>query len=517
MAGRGVGKGGWMRRVFPTAVVLAAALAAAVRAEDDADLRKQIETIKKDVEELRRERAATRPSPVLKSDTLLENKYGPNAAVSTKEGKLTVGGLLQVWFYSIQNDSLGWVDSDALHGQTWGSNETVDNDGYRIRRTRLMFTLDITENITAFVMINPAGEASSYPPLPSNQLHSGSVAYANAGFKGDQGIGSVRNAAVRDGTGSAGRDLEEAWIKYHGVVPHHEFQFGQIIRPIGEEGPRSSGLLDFVERAMINQNHSVMDIGGHVHGTWFDDRLQYWLGAYNGAGSAFQVRYNRADDNDAKDFLSRLLVRPVWKDEKWGSLELGYSLLYGVGGEAGGPQPDQPSVDGLNFPRTVHVNQHAWAAYFPGGPVKGWWLRGEWGQYRDRFRSGDVISDYPDLGSVTHPAPFSNDGWYFASGYKITDSIWNDEVPSWFKDVEFTFRYEVMRNLFFADLAHPERELDVFKTQVYTAGLNYYIKGHNAKIQINYNWVREEHPDSGLRQLREVDNDCLMTCFQVMW
>ena len=52
----------------------------------------------------------------------------------------------------------------------------------------------------------------------------------------------------------------------------------------------------------------------------------------------------------------------------------------------------------------------------------------------------------------------------------------------------------------------------------YTAGLNYYLKGHNAKIQINYNIVNEESGVSrSFRQVREVRNDNLVVNFQVAW
>jgi len=75
-----------------------------------------------------------------------------------------------------------------------------------------------------------------------------------------------------------------------------------------------------------------------------------------------------------------------------------------------------------------------------------------------------------------------------------------------------------MQNLFYADLVYPLRRQDVFSTNVYTAGHNYYIKGNNAKVQVNYNWVLEDHDDShGARQVRGVRNDNLMVNFQVSW
>jgi hypothetical protein len=116
-----------------------------------------------------------------------------------------------------------------------------------------------------------------------------------------------------------------------------------------------------------------------------------------------------------------------------------------------------------------------------------------------------------------NPATFDIQGWYVSTGYKLADSIWADKVSKWVKPMEFTFRYETMRNLFFPDLTYGGRRMDIFSTTVYTAGINYYIKGHNAKLQINYNWVREEDPAKALRPVREVNNDNLVVNFQVAW
>jgi phosphate-selective porin len=503
-----------------TVVVLGLAWSGVARAADETpDLKKQIEELRKRVMTLEQEKSARQPVGGGVVDKVVDNKYGPNATVTTKQGKLTIGGLVQVWYRSIQNDNHNWVDQDRLApgagaATRFGSNETSDNDTFQIRRARLVFDMDIHENVSGRIMLNVANDYTSFPGSPSNQ-----VPFTNAGWgTGGVGIGSTKNDAVRNGTATAGRELEEAWINYHGVVPHHDFTIGQMFRRIGEEGPRSSAALDFIERAMITQYVAPLcDLGLQAHGAWLDDRIQYWLGVFDHAGSAFQAPWNRADDNDDKDVLGTVQFRPVWKDETWGSLELGYSMMYGHGGESGGHRFGTAPVDGLNFPRTVHLYQFAWAAYLPGGPVKGWWLRGEWGQIRDRFASATVQSFVPALGSVINPAPFDIQGWYLATGYKLSDSIFANGLPNWFKPCEFTFRYDTMQNLFYSDLTYPSRRMDVFSTTAYTAGVNYYLKGNHAKIQVNYNWVREEAPDSGLRQVREVRNDNLMVNFQVAW
>jgi hypothetical protein len=404
-----------------------------------------------------------------------------------------------------------------LPPQQLGSNEVVDNDSFGIRRAEIKFTMDIHENVTAVVMIDPAREATSFPTFPSNQgngVIGDGVWFVNPGLSsGGAPIGNVKNDAVRNGSGEANRLLQDAYINYHGVIPHHDVSVGQMKRRLGEEGTRDSATLDFAERAMITQLADLRDLGIQIHGAWWDDRFQYWLGGFDGAGSAFQQRQNRADDNDNKDLVATILLRPLWKDETWGSIELGGSYLYGHAGESAGHWPfGALAVDGLNRRGTKRTMMYAWASYMPGGPVKGWWMRGEWGQYQDRLAPGLMGGTV-----LMNPATFDIQGWYVSTGYKLADSIWADKLSSWAKSFEFTFRYETMQNLFFPELTYGGRRMDLFSTSVYTAGVNYYIKGHNAKLQLNYNWVREEDPAKTLRPVREVNNDNLVVNFQVAW
>lgn len=497
-----------------------------VRAEDD--LRKQVEALqqklasydglKAEVEALRREKSAAKPvAPSATASAVVDNKYGPNAAVVTKAGKLTIGGLVQVWYYSIQNDNLGFFGDLTVPARLGGdTNETKDNDSFRVRRTQLKFKLDINENITGYIMIDPAREAQSFPSLNTN---------LGIALRGRTNETSSAVTNVQSGTAGSGRFLQDAWINYHGVVPHHDFQVGQFKPFLGEEGIRSATELDFVERSLVGQSTQNRDLGLTAHGTWWDDRFQYWLGVHNSPGnlhgSAGQFQ-NRSDDNDQKDVAIRVLLRPVWKHFTWGSLELGYSTQFGKHGEAGNPDDrGTPSVDGLDRERTWAYRHGAWVSYKPNGPVSGWWLRGEWTLIHDRNVQGQVRG-FPQTSAANvqgSPRAFDVSGWYFATGYKLSESVFAGGLPKLLKPVEFAYRYESYQNVTVGDLVRPEVRTDVFSSTIHTAGINYYLKGHNAKIQANYNWVNEpdENNNFARRRFREVRNDNFVVNFQVAW
>src|SRR6185295_12255538 len=106
-----------------------------------------------------------------------------------------------------------------------------------------------------------------------------------------------------------------------------------------------------VERSFVGLLADNRDLGASVHGTWWDDRFQYWLGIFNGAGNYLGtagVFRNRADDNNDKDFNYRVLVRPLWSSgsdcecschNDWGKLELGVSGRLGRHGGEGADNP----------------------------------------------------------------------------------------------------------------------------------------------------------------------------------
>ena len=497
------------------------------------ELRSEVEDLRKRIND---KPAATSTAHI---ESMVGNKYGPSKEVGTKNGKLTLGGLLQVWNYSIKNDHADVFGRRTNTVGTGGTSEASDNNGYRIRRAELKFTLDIHENITAVVMLDAARDATSFAALPSNQGNFKSKAAVAPEFDAANGPGLGSTAAVagvQNGSGQAGRLLQDAYINYHDFVPHHDFTIGQFFPPTGEEATRNSAYLDFAERAMVTQVSHLRDIGVQVHGSWWDDdgkqngRVQYWAGLFNtpgtffGTGGDFQ---NRSDDNDSKDFSGRILVRPLWNCGVWGNLELGLSGQFGTHGEAGDLTGDGTGpINGLNRLSTSAVREAAWVFYKPMGPVRGWWLRSEWGYQKDRATPLSVnafaLGSGPN-GEQAAPNPFHRDGWYFSTGYKLTDSVFGDRLSKggfWnnlLQPVEFAFRYETFQNIVTEDLVKPDTHTDLFSTTVWTAGVNYYLKAYNARVQVNYILVNEQEDkvNQAARGFEEVKNNAFVVTYQV--
>jgi len=498
------------------AVLLAAMVFVAIPATKAADTNAELEKLRQDIDDIRKK--LNQPAPGMRSsvDKAVDGKYGPNAAVTTKSGKLTISGLVQVWYYSIENDNKGLFNGTNEGGTILDTNETQDNDSFAIRRTEIKFTVDIHENVTGVIMIDPAREVSSRPNPFANQgliKRRNNVAFQDDGDP----VGSLASvSAVQQGSGTIPRLLQDAYVNFHGIIPHHDYSIGQFKPAFGEEGIRSSAQLDFAERSFVGQLGDKRDLGIQMHGTWWDDRFQYWIGAFNGAGNYYGSAgdfQNRSDDNDEKDFSYRVLLRPLWKNETWGSIELGFSSIMGTHGESAGQNPLENPVNGLNRNQSWAIRHAGWMSYMPGGPVKGLWLRGEWGYIKDRHAPGSVL-DIANEVNQDAGKPFSSTGWYAAIGYKMQDSIFADCNYSWLKPLEFLARYDTFENVHVADL-NVANHTDNFKTNVWTAGINYYIKGHDAKIQLNYNIVDDPESNNEARPFHDVRNNSFVVNFQV--
>jgi hypothetical protein len=528
-----------MRTIAPLLIALLALCTgtAVFAGTTAADLKAEIEQLRKEMEKKEKEKA------IGSIDTRVASRFGPDAEAVIKHPqddtfKLEIQGLVQVWYQSVQNDQRGvTTEATSFNPQPQIApevNDGNDNDTFRIRRTELRAFIDITPNVVGFVMIDPARQHNpSFYPVPTLPRHNTlSGNFAN-----------LQTGQITDGIP---RLLQDAYISFIDVVPHHYFTVGQFKPPAGEEAWRNTAQLDFVERSMVTGINNVRDMGAMVSGFWLQNRVTYAFGLFNGpSGTVLSdpeivEAGNRSDDNDAKDFAWRITARPVWSTTKWyGRLEVGTHRTDGVHGEGGQEFDPDFATNSLNIKRTNISRQGAWAWYRPNGPVLGWWMRGEWGESHDRYGQG-ALTSLLGIGSVDlgqngprggngftqgNPSPVNVEGWYFATGYRIADGIFADKLATggWasraLNNMEFAFRYETYENVAMEDLVESDRHTDQFKTQAVTLGLTYFMKTgsrrHDAKIQANYVFVDDPSSNNELRGLREVHNDVFVVNFQV--
>jgi len=509
----------------------------------------EIDQLKRDIENLRIQLNKVSAAPASRGavDRALETKgYGPDQSVKTKDGRLTIGGLLQTWYYAPQTDQHALFDDPVINA-TSDTNEAAENNSFRIRRAELRFKMDIHENVSATVMIDPAQEAASFPLVTFNQANCGYIfkSLANVGtqFANVNGAQVVPNGTpapgstlainnVETGAGVLPRLLEDAYINYHGVIPHHDFTVGQFQPFVGEEGTRDNGHLDFVERSFVGLLDNRWDLGAAFHGMWWDDRFQYWGGVYDGAGNLFgsatsptmggvqsQTSENRAATTSRKDIGYRIMLRPIYCNETWGNLEIGGGSLYGFEGSSNSLTPLSAPDNGLSAVKTNAYDHFAWLCYKPGCAACGLWIRAEMKWLRDRMAPGSVIDlagngTGPDANIQEVGKPITTGGFYAAMGYRLGDSCWQDTCPCWIKQFEFAGRYQQYQNVLIADSAVPDHT-DVYKTGVTTAAINYYIKGHDAKIQMNYNFVDNPKVNNPNTSFHNTKDDSFVVNFQV--
>ena len=491
-----------------------------------------LDDLKKEVEELRRSVAKKSSEPHTIVDRAVSDRFGPNLPIQTRGPKLFIGGLLQVWYYSIQNDNRGLFDSPNGLG-TVDTNEASDNDSFHIRRAEVNFAIGVHEHVTAYMMMDFAYDLNSIPNMSSNQNFKTANFVGNE-FSAANGVlgNTLPVTSAQTGGGAYTPSLlQDALVNFHGIVPHHDFTIGQYMYTFSMDEFTHNGTLDFVERAVIS-NSFGREVGMTIHGTWWNHgggccycglydtgRFQYWLSVFNGAGSYHQtsrLSLNRSDDNDEKDFLATFLIRPVWRDATWGNLEFAWSACAGVHGESSGRDPVAAPVNGLNRNQTNAIRHDAWVSYRPGGPAKGLWLKGEAQWIKDRNApltvSDLTMNDDLGIGFQTNGKPFWRHGGYTSIGYNFGQSTLS-ESHHFLKSFELAFRYEQFETIYTADPANSSHT-NPHLSKIATPGVNYYIRGHDAKIQVNYNFV--DNPDGrAATPFHHVHNNNLVMNYQV--
>lgn len=314
-----------------------------------------------------------------------------------------------------------------VHGTGFFSQDSAfprQADSFRLRRGELRVTApQITDRISGTIMIDPAKALSNNPfTVPA--------------------VGASVTPAINQST-TVFQELQLSYLLHKAKRGNHYFDIGQFKLPIGYEGDlNSSGQLQAVERALMFQARDpfggaagdIRDTGAELRGTF--DQFDYRLGVFNGLGE----RQNTTAAGDPKALVGRLVFKPRAVN----------GLQVGVSGGTG---------DTRNIPAS-------------GSQAK-----------RDVFNLFSVYkrkkvtfqAEYLDGKAQTiAAAPGATrdiKGYYGSFGYLFTPRL------------EGVARYEYFD--FDRDLVGAPGASSDASVKDLILGVNYYIKGHNAKIQAN--------------------------------
>lgn len=390
--------------------------------------------------------------------TKIDVKAVTPTIASSSKSPVTVSGLLQV-------HSLNFFSDDVQNNGTRGT------DTFRLRRGEIRLTAPtITPKVSGTIMFDPAKVTATR-----------------------NSTGGTSATRLRDNI------LQEIQLSYQLSKTASSSNFvdvGQYKIPIGYESLVSSGGLQNVERALLftqrdpftdNGYGDVRDTGIQLRGTL--GQFDYRLGVFNGFGD----RQNGLALSDAKAILGRLAFRPQGLQ----GLEIGVS---GGTGKTGTDQILGTGATAVNNPRIDRDIFNAFAAYKKDKLT----LIAEYltGDAQDIFTTS--TSGTPAV-SLTTAQTRDISGYYAHIGYLLSPKV------------EATFRYDQFKSGGIgspSNTAAQNARLGDSTVRDITLGLNYYIKGNNAKIQTN---LVRRNSDGGSSLSSALRNDQLQlrTNFQV--
>jgi hypothetical protein len=267
-------------------------------------------------------------------------------------------------------------------------------------------------------------------------------------------LGTDENTAPKKTT------MQDAKIMYRGpfgLPKDMVITVGQFKIPFGREGfSQPTAKLDFINRsdgavALADARRpGVMVQGGPMNGA-----VEWFLNAHNNNGQNSQDT-----TTDQKNYLGRLVVDPMRsgtaeeskaRTDRWGDLSVGGTREMGF-----------ETAAHLDFARTGADAEWRKSKILNDGD--GAFLRTEW------FRSENDPSLAADKRSHN-----------YAAGYSINDS--------W----QVVARHDVYRD----QAGATDRATETF-------GVNYLIKGHNAKISLDYIRIRQETAAAGRSLVAQV-------------
>lgn len=227
---------------------------------------------------------------------------------------------------------------------------------------------------------------------------------------------------------------------------------GQFKTPFGFEQLYPDPRLLTIERTLANDRLTLnRQLGAQLWGDLLDKHLSYAVGVFNGNGVN-----NSANDNGKFLWAGRLAVTP-WK----GNL-LGGPASWAVGGNAFQSEDTALSLPDFNLDST------------PTTPDKDNLFTGKRRGYGfdSQLETGpfslwvEYLQNHLEPTDAKPFAQFDSDGWYAQAGVFL--------VP---KKLQAVVKYETF---------DPSSRVSSNEVSTDTVGLNYYIRGNNLKLQLDY-------------------------------
>lgn len=274
------------------------------------------------------------------------------------------------------------------------------------------------------------------------RLHVAGSFLENFNWKLEAELGNANlknNASYR----AQATDAYIAWTRYDFA----NVKMGQFKTPFGYEQLQSDSTIFFAERSFVNDRFTMgRELGASVSGDFLDKRLGYVVGAFNGPASN-----NGFNDNEQFSYVGRLTGTP-WKGKinNWES-------QWSVGADAYTSRDTSAgsiSMQDFGFTSdTFAGDRRAWAVdtQFKMGPFD---VQGEY--FRGHFKP-------------TNRVPFARVN---ADGFQVTAAAF--VIP---KILQPAIRYESF---------NPDVNKAGDSTDEWVFGLNYYIKAHDLKLQLDY-------------------------------
>ena len=413
-------------------------------------LEKQNAELKAEVNSLKTKQAAYPPEGKLKKKVTYDGKtYVEKAVVEEEKPPVYVqqhGVELKLVLGGFIQANFEGIDVSPFEGRF---GQTALKDRFRLRRARINLTGEFAEQFDFKL---------------------------EGDFENSDGLNSSRTAF----------EATDIFINWH-QFPAAQIKIGQWKAPFGLEQTTPDTSLYTIERTLPTgaitpeRQIGIQLWGKPLANVWPDqkDLLTYYAGVFNGNG-----RNTTVNDNNNFMYVGRL-ESTLFKSKMWGEsfLKLGADVL------------NSRDDKGTNISQTLNllVNPDGSLSPFvlPGADERTAWSVDAWLKLGPFDLIGEYLEEYVHGRTVNGVPPgfdnFTTNGYYITGGYFL--------IP---KKLQAVVQWQ--------DLNPGQMGSDGIHSIL--GGLNYYIRGDDLKLMVNYihTWsdFREANPDLGRDQFNEV-------------